>query len=531
MVQAAIYVRVSTAGQVEDGLGQEAQLEECYKIAERFDLEVVPDLVFIEQASGEFLGRDKLDLLRSHVIAQRIEAVICYDVDRLSREEADTMVLFKEAKENGVKIYTRHGVNGDTRIDDLLVYIRAFSAADEKDKIRRRTMDGKNQAVKVANVLPCGTGIGLFGYDYVPRSGEKRQYRKINEAEALVVRGIFDKARGGWEVNTITRDLNDRGILSKTGKQWHRKSVLELLKNPAFMGTTLYGKTKTTLKARGQRDLQYRSPEDVLEVEDFTPPIVSEETFDIVQKHLNRPRRSGHPHSVYMLSGMSLCGECGSTLTGQKMSKNERYRYYACRQVNNYREGNKCGSTRSLVASVDARVWQSVLKIIREPELLLKAVAQYGSRKPNKTGSYPPPVNKKVMSDLKRAQKHEESLLALLKAAPSAAEEIAKELEEVAKERRNLEALIMANTPRGGSGEAEVQKIKDYFGALSEVDTDDVEKRKAFLKRIGFQATISSKGTTISASVEIPELFTIERTSASQHGHNLRYLMVELHQG
>lgn len=505
MGNAAIYVRVSTAGQVEDGLGQEAQLEECYRIAERFELEVDPDLIFIEQASGEFLGRDKLDLLRSHVVDPELEAVICYDVDRLSREEADTMVLFKEAKENGVKIYTRHGVNGDSRIDNLLTYIRAYSAADEKDKIRRRTMDGKVQAVKVANVLPCGTGIGLFGYDYVPRSGEKRQYRLINEAEAIVVRGIFDKARGGWQVNTITRDLNDRGILSKTGKQWHRKNVLDLLKNPAYIGTTLYGRTKTTLKAHGKRDLTYRSPEDILEVESFTPPIIDAKTFQIVQKHLNRPRRSGHADEVYMLGGMVRCGNCGSNMTGHKLAGNVKYRYYTC---------NKCDARGARVDRVDQRIWDAVLKIIRDPQLLLTAIDQIKVQEPSKC---PPPISDTVVSDLERARKREEHLFALVKESPtpSDAKVHMENLEGVSKEIRNLEALIDSQTPRAQS-DVQLSTIKNYLSTLTGVDTDCMETRKAFLRRLGLEAAISDQGVTISATVEMPELSTIEQTSVAK---------------
>mgnify|MGYP000597823185 CR=1 FL=1 len=76
IAHAAIYVRVSTPGQAEDGLGQEAQLDTCHRIAVEHGLSVPEDHVIVEQASGEYLERTGLDRLRSLVRARLIDALV-----------------------------------------------------------------------------------------------------------------------------------------------------------------------------------------------------------------------------------------------------------------------------------------------------------------------------------------------------------------------------------------------------------------------------------------------------------------------
>lgn len=518
MATASVYVRVSTPGQVEDGLGQDMQLSECYAIAERFDLEIDPERIVIEQASGEFMDRDGLDKIREMVRSEQIDSIIAYDIDRLSRNEMDTLIIFNEAREYGVKIYTRHGVGGDQRIDFLLTHLRAFSAAEEKDKTRRRTMDGKIQTIKQANVLPCGTGSGLYGYDYVPRSGSQRQHMKINEAEAVIVRELFSRANDGWELSRLTKDLNNRGIATKKSGRWHTKTVKSMLTNPSYMGKTYYGKEKTTLQAKGKQKRSFRPKEEWLEVEGFTPALVSEKVFNTVQAHLNRPnRRTGHPHATYMLSGMAKCGECGQPITGQKMSRNENYRYYACRGSNNH-YANPCKAKRSRVSSVDDRVWEGIVRIFSYPTELEKAIevgrGNLFREQNNKRGVQ---VSKKLTRRLFEVTKQEEALLDLIQRTPSAASSIAERLEKIAAEKVSLESTILAATPKGGSGLDELTMPVKQFAAqwIEKLQTSDTDERKTFLNKLGFQALIGAAGGQIQATVKLPELFTTERTSGS----------------
>src|SRR4051812_16579644 len=102
MKTAAIYARVSTTGQAEDGTSLLTQTEACEAWAVRHGYVVVKKVV--EDKSGATLDRPGLDEIRDMAMRGEIDAVIIYKLDRLSRETGNTLALLKEFTKAGVKL-------------------------------------------------------------------------------------------------------------------------------------------------------------------------------------------------------------------------------------------------------------------------------------------------------------------------------------------------------------------------------------------------------------------------------------------
>src|SRR5438094_2897400 len=102
--RAAIYCRVSTTGQREDGTSLDTQSAACQAQAERLGYVVSPELIFSEDWPGTTLDRPRLDDIRRLAREGAFSAVICYATDRLSRDPIQLAILAQELEQRGCKL-------------------------------------------------------------------------------------------------------------------------------------------------------------------------------------------------------------------------------------------------------------------------------------------------------------------------------------------------------------------------------------------------------------------------------------------
>src|SRR3979409_1995016 len=99
-----------------------------------------------------------------------------------------------------------------------------------------------------------------YGYRYVRKSDTSAAFYEVVEAEAKVVRMVFEiYTQKSLSINAIARLLNERQIVKRTGKgRWERSTVWGMLRNPAYRGTACYGKTELRPRQRVTRPLRQR---------------------------------------------------------------------------------------------------------------------------------------------------------------------------------------------------------------------------------------------------------------------------------
>ena len=383
---AALYARVSSERQKENQTiaSQTAALKEY---ADAHGYLVPAEWVFEDDGySGASLVRPGLEAMRDLAAQGQIEVALVYAPDRLSRKYAYQVLLAEEFARCGVSLVFLKSPPGDTAEDQLLVQFQGMIAEYERAQIAERTRRGRRHKAKqgVVNVLSGAP----YGYRYVKKSDNADAYYEINEAEAAIVRLMFDAyTRQGLSINAIARLLNERQIPTrKATTRWERSTVWGILKNPAYQGKACFGKTELCPRQRITRPLRQRNRlptrsganherprQDWIEIP--VPALVGEDTFALAQEQLQKnkhhsPRRTIEPT---LLQGILVCQHCGYALyrASTKTSKRKLY-YYRCLGSDAYRhsKGAVCSNRPIRQDYLDEFVWKEMIRLLDDPALI-----------------------------------------------------------------------------------------------------------------------------------------------------------------
>ena len=241
---AAIYARVSSARQKKDETigSQTAALREHAAAA---GLAVPEEWVFEDDGhSGATLARPALERLRDLVAGVGVEVVICYSPDRLARKFAYQALLIEEFARAGTRVEFVKGPRGDSPEDQLMVQFQGMFAEYEKAQIMERYRRGKAHRAKTGSVNVLSGAP--YGYRYLRKTPHAPAGYEIVAHEAALVREVFRRYTDeGDSIADLARWLTDRGAPTRTGKtRWDRTVVWAMLRNPAYAGQAVYGKTK-----------------------------------------------------------------------------------------------------------------------------------------------------------------------------------------------------------------------------------------------------------------------------------------------
>ena len=386
MKTAAIYARVSSNKQKDENTvaSQTAGLQD---FARQHGF-VVPNEWVIEDEgySGATLIRPGLEKVRDLAAEGQIDAVFVYSPDRLSRKYAYQVLLIEEFARNNVMTLFIKAPQTSTPEDQLLVQFQGMIAEYERAQILERSRRGKrHRAIQgVVNVL-CGAP---YGYQYIRKSDRGPAAYEIIEAEAAVVRTIYEQYTvRGLSIGGVTRLLNAQGVPTrKRVSRWERSVVWAILRNPAYKGTACFNKTKTAPRQRITRPIrlrgglasrdsakQDRPREEWIEIP--VPAIITEECFALAQERLhankvNAPRRTITPSVV---QGLVACRKCGYALyrTSTRTSARKIY-YYRCLGSDRWRYlgGAVCDSRPVRQDLLDELVWREVINLLENPGLI-----------------------------------------------------------------------------------------------------------------------------------------------------------------
>jgi site-specific DNA recombinase len=383
---AAIYARVSSDRQREQNTiaSQTALLLEY---AATRDFVVPQDWIFQDDGySGSVLARPGLERLRDLVAEGFIETLFVYAPDRLSRKYAYQVLLLEEFSRSGAETIFLKSAGGDNPEERLLVQFQGMIAEYERAQIAERTRRGKRYRAKTGcvNVLSGAP----YGYRYVRKSEAAEAYYAVIEAEAEVVREVFELyTKELWSIGAIGRHLNERGVLTRFNKgSWERSTIWGMLRNPAYQGTACFGKTERAPRQRITKPLRQKggfSPRSSTSRERHAqewiavpvPALVSEDIFAMAQERLAENKRfsARRTKAPTLLQGLLVCGECGYGLyrTSTKTTKRQ-IQYYRCLGSDRYRHlrGPVCQCRPIRQDYLDELIWEQVMRLLKTPELV-----------------------------------------------------------------------------------------------------------------------------------------------------------------
>lgn len=303
----ALYSRVSTQEQAASGHSideQRLRMESFCRAMGWDDFQHFTDAGF----SGGSKDRPALLKLISEVQAGRVERVLVYKLDRLSRSQKDTLFLIEDVFLRNGADFVSMTENFDTAtpFGKAMVGILAVFAQLEREQIKERMTMGRTARSKAGAFH--GSGTIPIGYDY---DGSLH----VNDYEAGLVRAVFEKAAAGIPVRRIVQEMNGDGLFHKYGP-WNAQTVRKMLQRRTYLGEVCF---KGTWYA-GKHE-----------------PIIDTVLFEDVQ----RIRIASHEKAVQenarlgratsFLSGLVFCARCGARYTAQTYHHGKySYRKYAC---------------------------------------------------------------------------------------------------------------------------------------------------------------------------------------------------------
>ena len=383
---AAFYARVSSDRQKEQHtIG--SQVTALIQYAETHGYLVPPEWQFQDDGyGGATLVRPGLEAVRDLAAQGQIEVVLVHSPDRLSRKYAYQVLLAEELARCGVQLVFVHGPSGTTPEDALLAQFQGMIAEYERAQILERSRRGKrHRAHQGAISVLAGAP---YGYRYVKKSDTAAAYYEIVEAEAEVVRLVFESyIRQGLSINAIAHRLNEREIPTRTGTtRWARSTVWAMLRNPAYSGHACFGKTEVRPRQRITRPLRQRGGIPTRDsgnherprqewIEIPVPALVSDATFARAQEQLEQNKRHSPRRTIEatLLQGMLVCERCGYALyrTSTHTSRRRLY-YYRCLGTDRYRhlKGAACDTRPVRQDHLDTVVWNEVLRLLDDPGLI-----------------------------------------------------------------------------------------------------------------------------------------------------------------
>ncbi|HOX26975.1 MAG TPA: recombinase family protein [Candidatus Krumholzibacteria bacterium] len=364
-IRCAIYTRKST----EEGLEQEfnsldAQREAgeaCIASQKSEGWVCLPDRYDDGGYTGGNMERPALKRLMADIDDGRVDCVVVYKVDRMSRSLLDFTHIMEALENRGVSfVSVTQQFNTTSSMGRLTLNILLSFAQFEREIISERTRD------KIAAARRKGKWSGgrpILGFDVDPKGGRLL----VNEAEAAQVRTIYEIYLDRESLIATIAELDARGW---TNKQWTNKKGRESGGSP-FNKHSLYS-LLTNVLYTGR--LTYKDEIHAGE----QPSIVDDETFRRVRQILKRNGSTGgaqvRNQFGAILKGLINCVPCGCAMVPTHTTKQDRrYRYYVCAKAQK-RGWHNCPSKSIPAGEIEKFVVDQVRGIGRDPALLAETL-------------------------------------------------------------------------------------------------------------------------------------------------------------
>lgn len=333
MNKVAIYIRVSTMSQMEEGYSideQKAKLESYCSIKDWNIYKVYTDGGF----SGSTTERPALEQLIKDAQSKLFDTVLVYKLDRLSRSQKDTLYLIEDIflKNNIEFVSLLENFDTSTPFGRAVIGLLSVFAQLEREQIKERMQLGKLGRAKSGKSMMWSKTS--YGYDYDKETGSLT----VNEYEALAVKEIYSSYLAGMSITKLRDRINEEYPKQPA---WSYRTIRGILANPVYCGLNQYkGQTfQGTHKA-------------IISLDDFEQTQRELAKRQQTAKELSNPRPF---QAKYMLSGLAQCGYCHAPLKvilGAVRKDGSRFKRYECYQrhprktkgVTVYNDNKKCDS-------------------------------------------------------------------------------------------------------------------------------------------------------------------------------------------
>jgi site-specific DNA recombinase len=217
------YVRVSTTGQVEEGVSLEAQQAKIAVWAELNGYELAGVFVDAGLSGGRADNRPQLLAALNAVAKVKGAALVVYSLSRLARSTADTLAIAAELeKSNADLVSLSEKIDTTTAAGRMVFRLLASLAEFERDQVSERTkmaLAHKKRRGELVGRVPLGFELAADGKTLVPVA-----------AEQAVVKLVVELRAKGMSLRAIAAELDRQGVPTKAGTgKWQRSTIQRLI--------------------------------------------------------------------------------------------------------------------------------------------------------------------------------------------------------------------------------------------------------------------------------------------------------------
>ena len=349
MKRAALYIRVSTQEQAQEGYSVGEQKERLIAYCKAHDW-VIAGIYVDGGYTGSNINRPGMQKLITET--SKFDVVLVYKLDRLSRSQRDTLYLIEEVflPNNVDFVSMQESFDTATPFGKAMIGLLAVFAQLEREQIKERTRMGRIARAKSG--LYHGGGYIPIGYDY--EDGKLT----VNPYEAQQVQKIYEWYLNGASLKVIADRMQEEGYTNRYGSYSSWTGIRYILENETYLGRIHFG--------------------DVL-VENAHEPIISEEQFKAVQVIREKRRKkygTSSFQSKHLLTGMIFCGHC----EGRYYLRNSgKYRYYSCysrtKQIKEMVKDPECKNKHWKAEELEPIIDAQIREVLHSPELVADIAA------------------------------------------------------------------------------------------------------------------------------------------------------------
>lgn len=354
---AVIYARYSSHMQREESIA--GQLRECHEYARKNNMQVIQE--YADKAmTGRTDARPAFLQMIKDSESKKFQYVICWKMDRFSRDRYDSALYKMILKKNGVKVvYAKESIPDGPEgviLESLMEGLAQYYSENLAQNIKRGLTD---------SALACkALAVPPFGYRKTADG-----FLELDPVAAPAVAKIFKDYADGVPAVEIIEELNGAGFKNNCGRPFGKSSIKRIIKNERYMGIYIWNDVR---------------------IEGGIPAIVDREMWESAQKMADRhhiaPAAKRDVH--FLLTTKIRCARCGEFMTGEscRSKSGKIHYYYTCF---GRRKASGCDAPRLRKEETESFVCEVLSGLSKSPAFLEEvadAVMDYIARQNADTG-------------------------------------------------------------------------------------------------------------------------------------------------
>lgn len=405
----AIYSRKSKFTGKGESIENQVQMCKDYLLTQNRNNETYEFLIYEDEGfSGGNTNRPEFQKLMNDVALKKFDMLICYRLDRISRNVADFSSTLETLQRYNVDFVSiREQFDTSSPMGRAMIYIASVFAQLERETIAERVRDNMLELAKSGRWLG---GTPPLGYKSTPvtyydENMTERSMSKLStdDEELEIVKLIYDKYLELKSLSALEAYLLKNYYKTRTGSDFRKSTLRSILTNPVYakssedifdylgsQGMTLcgepdnihgfltYNKLKTIYSKDGNHGREFRNTSDWIVAVSKHKGIIEAHDWLTVQKiyagNSDKFTVSARSHNA-LLTGIMKCAKCGSPMrimhgplskkTGTKLY------YYAC-TLKKYSKGSRCENPNGKVDQIDPVIINAIKELGKSKEAFIK---------------------------------------------------------------------------------------------------------------------------------------------------------------